>query len=406
VPSLTAFRVGGLRGWRIVALAVMVAAAAIVAAGCGSSSDSSSTSSGGGSSTASGTSTTASSASGGVDMSYVQGQVDKFKQIPAFTQLPPVKAKDAAGKRVAAIPFSTGVPFIAQSTAAIGDALKLAGVKVQQFPSQGQLNQIQQAFGTAVGSKFDAIDTFSVDPGAITPQILSAKRAGIPVVIGHVTPVGDPVPPNAAAQTTAPFYESGRLMADYVIMHSKGNANVLVVTSNEQTPAPGTVSAIKDEFGKRCGDGCKTTVVNVPIADWATKLQTQVQSSLVKDPKINYIIELYDSAVQFILPGVKSANAASRVKIVTFNGTPFVLDEIRKSDIVIADVGESTTWLGWAIADETFRVLTGTAPVAEAHTPLRIFDDSNVSEAGDPAKLGQGYGDDYISGYKKTWGLG
>jgi ribose transport system substrate-binding protein len=177
------------------------------------------------------------------------------------------------------------------------------------------------------------------------------------------------------------------------------------VNSNEQTPAPGTVRAINAEFQNHCGSSCKVTVVNVPIADWATKLQSQVQSSLVSDPSINYIIALYDSGVQFILPGIQAANATSRVKIVTFNGTPFVLDDIRKGNVVIADVGESTQWLGWAIADETFRALTKTPTVPEVHTPLRIFDASNVSQAGVPAQLGQGYGNAGVTGYKKLWGL-
>jgi len=340
------------------------------------------------------------------NLKYVNAQVAKFKKAPPFPKLPAVNAKKAAGKRVALIPFSTGVPFIAQATKQIGVALGLAGVKSTLFPSQGQLSQVQQAFSTAIGQKYNAIDLFSINAAVVGPQLIAAKRAGIPVVGGHVDPTGAPLPKNQSAHTPAPFYEAGRLEADYVISHSKGHARTLIITSNEQTPAKGTVAAIQDEFKKYCGASCSSTVVNVPIADWATKMQSQVQSSLLADPKINYIIQLYDSGVQFILPGITAAHAQNRVKIVTFNGTDFVLKYIQTGNIVIADVGEDTTWLGWAIADETFRLLTGAKPVADEHTPLRIFDKSNVAQTGTPPKLGAGYGNAYITGYKKTWGVG
>lgn len=357
---------------------------------------------GGGGSSTSGSSEGESS--GEADIAYVEAQVKKFSAIPKFPNLPPVPAKETAGESASLIPFSTAVPFIAQATNSAAEGLEEAGVSVRQYPSQGQLSQIQQAFGNSISAGDSAIGLFSVSPETVGPQLTAADRAGIPVVLGHITPKGYPLAPHAAAQTAGPFYESGRLMADYVIADSKGNADVLVVTSNEQLPAPGTVKAIEEEFEERCGEGCSTTVVNVPIADWAQKLQSQTQSSLIEDQNINYIIPLYDSGVQFILPGITAAGATGRVKIVTFNGTPFVLDYIREGDTVIADIGESTRWLGRSLADQMFRVMTNTKPVEE-DTPLRIFDKSNIDEVGNPAKLGEGYGSADVTGYNKIWGV-
>ncbi|HEY2716290.1 MAG TPA: sugar ABC transporter substrate-binding protein [Solirubrobacterales bacterium] len=342
--------------------------------------------------------------SGEADIAYAEAQVKKFSAIPKFPNLPPVPAKETAGQKASLIPFSTAVPFIAQATDAAAEGLEQAGVSVQQYPSQGELSQIQQAFGNSISSGAKSIGLFSVSPETVGPQLTAADSAGIPVVLGHITPKGYPLAPHAAAQTPGPFYESGRLMADYVIANSKADADVLIVTSNEQLPARGTVKAIEEEFQERCGEGCSTTVVNVPIADWAQKLQSQTQSSLVSDPNINYIIPLYDSGVQFILPGITAAGATGRVKIVTFNGTPFVLNYIREGETVIADIGESTRWLGRALADQMFRVMTGTKPVEE-ETPMRIFDKSNVEEAGVPAKLGEGYGSADVTGYNKIWGV-
>jgi ribose transport system substrate-binding protein len=93
------------------------------------------------------------------------------------------------------------------------------------------------------------------------------------------------------------------------------------------------------------------------------------------------------------------------VKIAAFNGTPFVLEMLQRRDIVAMDVGENLAWLGWATVDQAFRVLAGEKPAKSEHTPLRVFDDGNVDDAGRPPRFDQGYGDAYIDGYKRLWGV-
>jgi ribose transport system substrate-binding protein len=50
--------------------------------------------------------------------------------------------------------------------------------------------------------------------------------------------------------------------------------------------------------------------------------------------------------------------------------------------------------------------MLGEEPVPTENVKLRLFDKSNVSEAGVPAKVNKGYGQAYVTGYKKLWGLG
>ncbi len=69
------------------------------------------------------------------------------------------------------------------------------------------------------------------------------------------------------------------------------------------------------------------------------------------------------------------------------------------------DVGENLDWLGWANIDQAMRLLAHIPPVKSENTPLRVFDASNVKEAGVPPKPSQGYGNAYVSGYKKLWML-
>jgi ribose transport system substrate-binding protein len=165
------------------------------------------------------------------------------------------------------------------------------------------------------------------------------------------------------------------------------------------------MTGINDEFAKHCGSGCKVSSVNTAIADVATRIQPQVQSALVKDPKINYVIALYDSAeAPFVVAGIRQAGAKGRVKVVTFNGTPSVLKMVKAGDVEM-DVGESLDWISYGVMDQVMRLAAGMDPVKDPKLPIRIFDESNVDETGTPPTDSKGYGDSYRDGYMKLWGL-
>ena len=60
----------------------------------------------------------------------------------------------------------------------------------------------------------------------------------------------------------------------------------------------------------------------------------------------------------------------------------------------------------WVPAEtKEYRILVGAKPVQSEHTPLRLFDKSNVAQAGTPPKDSTGYGNAYVERYKALWGL-
>ena len=67
------------------------------------------------------------------------------------------------------------------------------------------------------------------------------------------------------------------------------------------------------------------------------------------------------------------------------------------------DAGEDLAWVGWAIMDQAFRVIAGVPPVHSEHTALRVFDDTDVRQAGTPPRVDQGYGTAYVAGYERLW---
>src|SRR2546429_4547613 len=104
-------------------------------------------------------------------------------------------------------------------------------------------------------------------------------------------------------------------MADWVIADSRGNANVLVPTV-EALPTAGMVSSIQGEFHKYCPNTCPVKVVQIPIANLATnQLQTEIQSDLVANPKINYVIDQIDAMSPATLAAIRTTSRVGKVKV-------------------------------------------------------------------------------------------
>ena len=351
-------------------------------------------------------------AEGMADVAGAAAQIEKYKAIPEF--VPPGPPFDAAGevrgKTIFEIPITSEVPFITAVEEGMRQAAELVGAKLVVYPNQGEPSQWAQGIRTAIAQKADAITLFAQNPELLGPQIEQAEQAGIPVIVVRTTGEDEPCqadPEGDVYGTTCipgPFEQAGRLEVDWVIKETGGDANVLVITASDANSTVSLLEGMKDEFETRC-PACKVRYVDVPIPQWADRVQTEVQSALLADPGINYVIPIYDSMSQYVRPAILAAGATDRVRISTFNGTPFVLRLLQDDDIVQMDVGENLAWVGWATMDQAFRVIAGEEPVESEHTPLRVFDDGNIAEAGTPPELDTGYGDAFVSGYKTLWGV-
>ena len=291
------------------------------------------------------------------------------------------------------------------------EAVGVVGAKLVVYTNQGTPSQWAQGIRTAISQHAAAITLFAQNPALLGPQIAQAMKAGIPVVVLRTTGEREGCQTDARGTrygTTCvpgPFEQAGRLEADWAIAKSNGKADVLVVTSNDARSTRPLMRGLRDEFRRRC-PACKVTVVDVPIPQWASRIGTEVQSALVRDKNIDFVIPIYDSMSQFAVPAIRAAGAVGRVTISTFNGTPFVLKLMEQGDVVAMDAGENLSWLGWAAMDQTFRVIAGEEPVRSEHTPLRVFSDDNVAVAGRPPSQDAGYGRAYVDGYRKLWGVG
>lgn len=367
----------------------------LVAAACGGG--------GGGGTTASTAATTGTSATG-ANLSYVNSQIAAFSAIPKF--VPPGPAFSTAkvsGKTIFNIPFSSSIPFVVTIDKAMEKLAKQFGMKFTEYSNQGQPSQWAAGIQQAVSQHASIIELNGApNPAVLQPQLAKAHAAGIPVTATHWNDVSVPPPANVTGLIDPRYNKAGRLEADWVIKDTKGKADVLVLTSSDIVPSDGIVAAIKDEFAKYCGSGCKVSVINEPGAQWP-KFKGAVQSALLKDPNINYIIPLYDSISEFVVPAIQAAGRMGKVHIATYNGTPFVMKMLQDGNVVRMEVGENLNWLAYASIDQIMRILTGNPPVKDEHTALRVFTKANINQAGTPPAVDVGYGDAYVKGYESLW---
>lgn len=347
----------------------------------------------------------------GCDLSTVTAEVNKYLAVSHFQAPGPAfDAAKARGKTVFNIPLSSSDQFDNAITAASAKAAKAAGLRFVNWPNQGTPSEWVQGMDAAISQKAAAIILEGgPDPKLLGPQLARAKQAGIKVISAHLYDASRAANALKQAMTLSAVMpahhdRAGALMANYAVKASACHVNALFVTADDVSASQGIEDTFVSTLKARC-KACKATVVNVPITTWAQNIPTTVQSALIRDPTINWVIPVYAAGMQYVVSGVGQANATSRVKSVSYGGTAATNQMIENGTVIVAQVGESPEWNGWANIDQTLRVLSGVSPLADENVPHRIIDSSNVKETGTPSQEGAGFGpaSQWENGYLGLW---
>lgn len=383
------------------ALIGMVLTVALVAAACSS-----------------GGSGSGGSTSGGSGTSQESSQVQEAKRIVAQLEQPvqwkdpgpPIQVGDKVkGKTVYFVANGLNFEFVQNLLAGLKEAAAMFGMQVVAVDGAGQVAKAASLVEQGIARKVDVIIDEGFPSSQLAAPLKAAKAAGIPVVeIGS----GDPQlpPPEAqaigvSAWATYCYSCAGRQMADLVVAQSGTDANAVVYNVPEISVAQNEVRGFQEELKRLCPQ-CKAKVVSAPLAQWSTDLPSLTSSSLQSDRKVNWLVPLFDSMVAQINPSVFQVNAQSRVKIISYNATGPAMTDLANGQLVAADIGSPQHWLGWAMMDQTLRLLTGGKPVADENVPNRIFSASNIKSIDLKAKEDTWYGNvDFRAQYKRLWGL-
>ncbi len=384
-------------------------ALAVIAAGCGSSgsSSSSTTEATEAEAPAEGETETASSEEGSSSepVEAAEEFIAEYTAEPQFEAPGPAfEAKKAAGKTVWMIPTSSSIPLTPLVEGAMEEAFSKVGVKSHAATTTGTTSDWVNAMNQAIAQGAGAIVLISVDPNLIKPQIAEAEEAGIPVIWNFAPPgkVSE-IQPDIAASVPLPFGLSAELIAADAIVQGEGKAVVQAIGTAEVRQDSVMLEAQEKEI-ETCPECEFLKPMNSTIPEWSTQLGNNVRNTLLGNSAITYVSPNYDGMEEFVVPAIRQANPSGGVKTGSFNGTEAVIKEIG-GGIVTLDVGQGNRWIGWATADQTLRVLAGEEPVEEENIPVRVWTEENVSEATGENDEG-GYGESFVSGYEKLWGVG
>lgn len=389
-------RFGGLSS--CAPLVITVAVTACVAAAC---------SSGGGGGTAGNPPAGASAT-----VSDAQALIDKYSAEPQFAPPGPrLDAKRLAGKTIAIIAIDMRVPAIAEVAKSIQQVAAETGLKTTTFDGQASPTLVHQGLVQAIDGNVGAIVSAGLPIQLIGSDIQNAKDKGISTIDVINTPpkVGTPgqgsaptVFGNVAPDSTA----VGNLLAATAIVRTDGKANVAIMNTSELTVSPTTVQGIKDELAK-CAACSVTTTTDTALANWSTEITGQAASIVRANPKVNFLLPIFDAMGIFATAGVRQAGATGKVHIASFNGTAAALALVKQGDVFVADPAQSNQWAAWAAVDQAMRGMLTMQP-ANPVLPIRYVataDLKNMDVSSSDKVSDELFGKSYQSGYRALWGL-
>jgi ribose transport system substrate-binding protein len=403
------------RGWRagrLVALAC-VSVMALVVAACSDSSSPQAGSSGPDSANASSSGSSSDlvnaarkvteAASRGLVYSSVEDPTDPSQIEPYGSWRGPTSAPTpAAHARVEVIVCTKGSSPCTNTATAIQAAGKVLGWDVDVIDGGASPLGFGQAFDTAFSRNPQAIVGVAVSTRLVGDKLAEAKRRGIITVA-----TADNKPP--AGQTAYDAYVDFPatlmqvLLAYEEIARTDGHANTILLTD----PAVTTVAVAADAYARVMKDcsGCTVQRGNYPVANVSNSatVTAEILGALSKDPNATALDIPFSDGIAAVAQAIQSTG--KDVKLIVGGGDVAGLSAVLNGS-GFADGGASTTWLGWACADQVVRGLAGSPYLVGPAAGLGVTvvtadnapDDANIdSLSGMP---------DFVSQYTKIWGKG
>lgn len=381
------------------ALAAAGAVLALLAAGCGS---------GSGGSSAGGSASIAAAK----QLAKLQTAVAAAQKVPAFSSPGPAITNVSVlkGQKIMAIPGSSQLAACEQMVEAeqsLGDAV---GTPVTIYNNDGLTSQWDAGIETAISGGYKAVIlTCSINPLSIVPAIEKAANAGVKVVDYAVNyPVTATSYPGLASGVGESVVQDAKLSVEQAFVHSGGKPfSMLLITSNAVEGEPLDVAEVKSEMHALCGNACKIYPVDIEVPDWATKIQSTVQSNLLVHPDISVVYPLFSGEYLFALPAIEASHRSNVVMVGGFgNGTPEIQLQLSSPGNTIA-IGQISSYADWAAYEayyQTALVLAGQTPrpYADTFTPNVLTTPANARAV----LSGVGaYGDSFVNGYRSLFGL-
>jgi len=341
-------------------------------------------------------------------VAIAEANIQRAEQAPTFVAPPSFDVAKAKGKTVWWLDSDAGNILVSWFDAG-KTALASVGVKVHAYDiGDGTPDTVNTALKLAVAGKAAAIVIGIGTPASeYSAGIDAAHAAGIPVFTAvNSIPGVPPKVPGVTADNTFDYEGAARLEADWIVAATKGKADVLTINYTGVSASQFMVPAFNAELKRLC-PSCKNTVktVSASISDLNSAFGSLTSTALLSDPHINWINPLYDSFVIYVQPALDSLQRSSSVGLLGFNGIAPLMSTLKKGGTSLQiDIGQPNEWLGYAIADNVLRALTGNPVITNLHIGNRIFTHASVQSLNVTSENDQTwYGLNLAQDYAKVW---
>jgi ribose transport system substrate-binding protein len=289
------------------------------------------------------------------------------------------------------------------STVAAGaqEAAKTAGLKMTVFDGKGSVAEYNKGMEEAITNRADGIILHAINPDLVSGPFEKARTAKIPMVDADNGDPGDALKPGLFAHVTAHYTGLGRVWARYIVWKSGGRPVHVEYFDDPNFPAEfKKFNGLSKELRRLCPT-CTLHWEKIPITTLAQSLAGRVVNVLRRKPNTKWVIGGFGGTVRYITLGIRQARAVGKVRLISASAESQNLDAIRKGQILEADIGVPSSWLGWAEVDQLARAVASQRALAE-NVPLRLFTKANL-----PATNANLFGKtDFRRNYRKIWGLG
>jgi len=353
----------------------------------------------------------ANSAGGPANLAAAQAVVDEATTLPdTITQTKPLTKAPPKGVKLAYL--NCEAPGCAPSGVAVEKAGKALGWDVSVITAKSATPgaALQQAIDA--GNEYIVLNSFNLS--AVGPQMKQAKDKGITVIGTFMLekPTG-----KDGNGLSAVFYNdesphfAGRDFADWMIVHSKGAANVLMVNVPILPSNSISAKATEDELKKNC-PACEYASLDVSFDQMASgAVPGAIVSHLKTHPKTNYVYFYFADLATGVIPALKTGGLQDKVTLV---GNSQAAPQLQS----MVD-GTSAAWsavpltVAWSAMDYAARASAGEPPTEEELKQSQairvpIIDDPKVArQILDSPTQGVWEGPTgYEDQYTKLWNVG
>ncbi|HVW20376.1 MAG TPA: substrate-binding domain-containing protein [Opitutaceae bacterium] len=263
------------------------------------------------------------------------------------------------------------------------DAATALGWNVVVLNGKGTISATLSAMQQAVAMHPTAIVT-SADASALQAPIKQAVAAGIPVIGIHATAFPGPDPKlNLFMNIGSNPADIGAVQAAYVIADSNGKAKQVHSLDNSFAIARFKAKAATEPV-KNCADCSFLEMVNIPIAEQATRIPPAVSGLIANHGDSWYMTTCCDNFYPYFASALRSAGATpDKVKLIGADGPPSAYDMIRKGNYEVATVPEPSTLFGYEAVDAVIRSMAGEPPAQFVQPTYLVTKENADAEGGD-----------------------